>query len=140
MYKILIAPVLIGLAAIMLSGCSATKHDLLKTGAVDIDPVPVDAVTYLYSNVWQDGAIAHISGRVALGSPEIVREEPAHIDVMVKDHNGEILMISHSPYMKHHHEGKGNQVNYHTAARLLLRDNSTVILQHHFAAVSIHDS
>ena len=131
--------VIMCMTAITIVGCASMNRDLEKEGSATVKTMPVDNVTYLYTNIWQDGVKLIVSGTVALESPEIVRNEPSHMDITVRDSGGEELMIAHTPYRKHHHAGKGNQVRFNTSARLLVPEKSVVVFQHHFAKVSVHD-
>jgi len=60
-------PIAIAVLTVMLltSGCASMKQDLLKKDLVKLETVPVEDVTYLYTNVWQEGVKIDFSGRVA---------------------------------------------------------------------------
>lgn len=125
-----------------LSGCAFTlnKDDLIKADAVEIETIPAANATYLYTNVFQDGVKLYITGRVALESPKVAREDPGHMDISARSTDGKVLMISHTPYIQHHHSGKRNQVDFNTAARLQVPQGSIVTFEHHWAKLGVHDS
>ena len=127
--------------ATVLGGCTFTrnKQDLIKTDAVDIEATPAPNATYVYTSVYQDGVKLYISGRVALEYPKATRRNPGHMDITARSGDGELLMISHSPYMKLSRSGKHNQVDFYTAARLLLPKGSIVTFEHHWAEIGVHD-
>jgi len=141
MNRIAIVAIVIVCLTTVLSGCAFTlnKKDLIKADAVEIETVPAANATYLYTNVFQDGLKLYVTGRVALESPEVARTEPGHIDISARGSDGEILMISHSPYIQHHHTGKRNQVDFYTAARLRIPEGSIVIFEHHWATIGVHE-
>lgn len=127
--------------ATVLSGCMFTrnKQDLIKTDAVDIEATPAPNATYVYTSVYQDGGKLYITGRVALEYPKATRRNPGHMDITARSGDGELLMISHSPYMKLSRSGMHNQVNFFTAGRLLLPEGSIVTFEHHWAEIGVHD-
>ena len=130
----------VGLMAMLLTGgCASMKQDLLKKEAVRLETVPVEDVTYLYTNVWQEGVKTYMSGRVALKDPSTARNAPAHLDISIYTADGKPLLIYYTPYKQYHHTGRRNQVQYFAAARLQMPEGSRVLLKHHFAEMVIHD-
>jgi len=124
---------------LLTGGCASMKQDLLKKEAVKLETVPVEDVTYLYSNVWQEGVKTYISGRVALKDPSTARNVPSHLDISIYAADGNPLLIYYTPYRQYHHAGRGNQVQFFAAARLQMTEGSRVRLKHHFAEMVIHD-
>lgn len=134
--NVMIAAIVVGFS---IGGCASIRQDLVKDETVQLDLVPVDEVTYVFTNVEQKGVWLYVFGRVGLKDPKTARTAPGHIDISIADADGKTLWIDHAPYKQYHHTGYRNQVQYNSSARILVDVGAVVRLKHHFADVSIHD-